>query len=148
MKSLLITCLAYILAICLLKLALVHQPIIPQQSYKSALNTEFSPIVSELARCESGLNPHAVHHNDGKDGKTSLGILQFKRATFSLYWKKLINKDVEEADLDNLWPDPQNQLELANQMILADPSAVLNWRNCYRQYLAARSAESKSRNID
>lgn len=147
MKTILTTCLAYILAIFLLKIALASGSDIPLQPYKSALYPGFDPIISELARCESRFNPQAIHYKDG-DGTDSVGILQFKRKTFSLYWKKLINKDVEEVDIDNLWPDPQNQLELANQMILSDPRAVLNWRNCWKGYLAARSADTRQKSTD
>lgn len=103
------------------------------------LDTKTSPtghldaLINQLAYCESSNNPNAVHHLDGVDGKTSFGLLQFKKATMLHYWKKLINKDIEDQEIDNLWHDPQAQIQLAKAMITDNPDNLRHWENCSRK---------------
>lgn len=47
----------------------------------------------KVAKCESKLNPKAIHYNDGGKGKHSVGIFQFQEKTF-LTWEKKLGEDL------------------------------------------------------
>jgi hypothetical protein len=58
---------------------------------------QYGAVESELlkvATCESGLNPNALHKNDGKKGNHSVGIFQYQRQT----WERF--SDLMGEDLD------------------------------------------------
>ena len=93
------TAIVFVLAIVLL--AAITTPIIHITKEKP-INRQLEAVVSLLVECESSGNPDAVHFNDGAIGLHSRGLLQFQRPTFSGYWKGLINKDIEEVEIDNL----------------------------------------------
>jgi hypothetical protein len=60
---------------------------------KEATTYHIDPVIFlKVANCESGLNPKAKNFTDGK----SLGILQFKNATF-LHYAKLVG--IKEPDI-------------------------------------------------
>lgn len=120
------------------------------------LDTKTSPtghldaLINQLALCESSNNPKAIHYNDGKVGVHSVGLLQFQRRTFKYYWEKLVNKDIEDHEIDNLWHDPQAQVQLAKEMILENPDNLRHWENCSRRLELrsyVKSAESAPKSI-
>ena len=77
-----------------------------------------------LEWCESNGNPNAINQNDG--GSRSVGILQFKDATFAFFSKKYgLNYSP-----DDIW-NPQKQRTLA-QMMLAD-GLESHWTTCYHK---------------
>lgn len=93
-----------------------------------ASNSVLEGIIGKLTWCESRNNPNAYVHDDG--GSPSAGILQFKLGTFRGFWKELINKDVEEQDVQNLWRDPEAQKQLAESMLRKDMKNLRHWTNC------------------
>ncbi len=119
-------------------LAVMQMPIKPQLTSKSPANRQIEAIVSQLAMCESGGNADAVHYNDGAVGLHSRGLLQFQRPTFKGYWTHLINPDVDDADVDNLWTDPDNQKILATAMLEKDLGNLRHWKICSSQLVAQK----------
>lgn len=87
-------------------------------------------IINKLIECESGGKVDAVHYNDGAAGLHSRGILQFQRPTFARYWRNLINNDIDDVDVDNLWTDASNQILLAEAMITDNPKNLNHWKVC------------------
>jgi len=65
-------------------------------------------LLLRVARCESSLNPKAVHYNDGGSGKHSVGVMQFQEATFN-NWSKILG---EELDYHSSY----DQVKLASYM--------------------------------
>ena len=47
-----------------------------------------------VAKCESKLNPNAIHYNDGGKGKHSVGIFQYQKSTFE-YFSDLMGGDLD-----------------------------------------------------
>lgn len=129
--SIISTAIALVLAT--LALRVVTTPTISLITSENAPQGQLDPLASviqTLINCESSGNPDAVHYNDGAIGLHSRGILQFQRPTFSGYWKGLINKEVEESDIDNLWTDPEAQKMLATAMITDNPKNLNHWKVC------------------
>lgn len=123
-------CITYLFALILASIllysltALAIAPINPEVASNSVLEG----IIGKLAWCESRNNPQVYVKDDG--GSPSAGILQFKYGTFRGYWKELINNDVEEQDIKNLWQDPEAQKQLATAMIAKDRKNLRHWLNC------------------
>ena len=78
-----------------------------------------------LAVCESGGNEKALNPNDG--GTRSVGILQFKDATFRGFMKRF-SFVIPPA---SIW-DAETQMALARRMIL-EPQGWRHWKNCSLQ---------------
>lgn len=89
-----------------------------------------SAMVDKIAFCESSHVETAYVPNDG--GSPSAGYLQFKHATFTHYWKLLVNKDVEEQEINNLWREKEHQVFLAEKMISHNSNNLRHWLNCSR----------------
>lgn len=124
---------AIALVLATLVLHAVTTPAISPTTQENALKGQISPIagiINKLIECESGGNPNAVHYNDGAAGLHSRGILQFQRPTFARYWRNLINNDIDDVDVDNLWTDASNQILLAEAMITDNPKNLNHWKVC------------------
>lgn len=111
--------------------ALAIAPINVENPVKGNLEA-ISRVLAKLSYCESSNNPNAYVHDDG--GSPSAGLLQFKIGTFGGYWKDLINKDVEDQDIQNLWKDPDAQLQLATEMLKQSPKNLRHWSVCTRRW--------------
>jgi hypothetical protein len=91
--------------------------------------------IAKLIACESSGNIHAIHAHDGKDGKDSVGVLQFKLATFVQYAKALnVFPEADAAELPNLWTGPDEQIKLAKEMIKKDRKNLHHWDTCSKKY--------------
>ena len=92
-----------------------------------------SLILERLALCESGGNPLAIHKLDG-DGTDSVGILQFKLATFMQEARRFgLFPYAEAADLENLWPDKESQMAVAGAMLRKDRANLRHWYICSKK---------------
>ena len=61
--------------------------------YAKQYNT--SPdVLLAVSKCESKLNPKAIHYNDGGKGKHSVGIFQFQESTFNT-WEDRLGEDLD-----------------------------------------------------
>lgn len=89
----------------------------------------YSDIVLQIEKCES-FGKKVIHYNDGSKGLHSYYWLQFQKPTFERFWKLLINKDIDSADVYNLITDRDSQILLANKMLESDWNNWMNWKNC------------------
>lgn len=132
LKRLLILLCTYSLAI-LLILTLFKSWGIYRFNIEKPVQGQIEPIagiIKGLIACESGGNEHAIHYNDGAIGLHSRGILQFQRPTFELYWRSLVNSDVDSYDISNLYTDPIAQKLLASVMIETNRNNLRHWKIC------------------
>lgn len=129
--------------------ALAIAPINVENPVKGNLEA-ISRVLAKLSYCESSNNPNAYVHDDG--GSPSAGLLQFKLGTFGGYWKELINADIEDAEILNLWHDPESQLQLATEMLKQSPKNLRHWKICTERWslmselLSATPAELNVKN--
>ena len=79
--------------------------------------------MDKLIECESGGNAHALNPEDG--GSRSVGILQFKDATF-LGFSKQYGLGFSHEDIYN----PESQKIVAHHML--EDGLEHQWMNCYR----------------
>lgn len=86
-----------------------------------------SPIIQQLAECESGNNPKAINPND--PDTPSFGLLQFKQGTFEIFGKKY---NLPHDDIMN----PEQQIAIAEKML--ENNLWTHWFNCLKgRYLPA-----------
>ena len=107
------------------------QPSIPP---KDLATGQIEAVLSELAMCESGGDDKAVNWDDGAPGLHSKGLLQFQHPTFRHEWRRLINKDIEDEEIYNLWTDPEAQTQLATAMLTESPKNLRHWKICTRKH--------------
>jgi hypothetical protein len=101
-------------------------PLTPKE-YISLYALEYGASEVELlkvAKCESGLNPNAVHKNDGGKNKNSVGIFQYQESTFDRF------DDLLGEDLD--WYSYHDQAKLTAYVFAKYPELKTHW-TCYHK---------------
>ncbi len=81
-----------------------------------------------VAKCESRLNPDAIHYNDGGKGKHSVGIFQYQKSTFDGF-DNLIGEDLDYYSYND-------QVKLTAYIFAHYPKLKSHW-TCYRIHYMA-----------
>ena len=99
--------------------------ILTPQEYISLYAREYGASEKELltvARCESKLDPKAIHYNDGGKNKHSVGIFQYQESTFNSF-NNLIGEDLDYYSY-------QDQIKLTAMIFSKYPKLKTHW-TCY-----------------
>lgn len=87
--------------------------------------------MKQLAQCESGNNPKAIHYWDGDSH--SYGLYQWKIESIHYYNQKYkLLPDVEKHEIENIIFDPHIQ-DTFTRKVLSEPNGWKNWKNCWKK---------------
>lgn len=102
------------------------QIILTPREYISLYAEKYSASETELlkvAKCESKLNPNAIHYNDGGKSKHSVGLFQYQESTFNQF-DNLIGEDLDYYSY-------HDQAKLTAFIFAKYPKLKSHW-SCYK----------------
>lgn len=106
----------------------VEPPTVAQLLEKEQ-NPVLKRILTNLARCESSMDPHVINPID-RDGTPSLGLFQYKPSTLYAVIKKYdASADIEPEEIMNVIYDPVIQIKATSAWVAENYKQRSFWQN-------------------